>query len=240
MTTGLFNVEVTPTMTGANAVTQFADGDVVYDWTSFEVPRGASKLLSVTTVVMGTDGARQEKVFDLLFAKTKDLNAPGSLGTVNATADGVGYFRNLNGSLKLVAADYFDGLDFLAIAHTDAPEGFVLEAEAGSGSTKGLQKLYLGVISNDTPDFGTGVLLNQGSNQAATTTETTITTDGTDPRKVFQVGDVVVAQDGAAIGTITALPGATSITLDKVEEALTDDDEIVNISPMKFILHFEK
>ena len=56
--------------------------------------------------------------------------------------------------------------------------------------------------------------------------------------KALAVGDVLEAQDGAKVGTITALT-TTSITVDAVAEALANDDELVNINPMRIILHCE-
>ena len=112
-----------------------------------------------------------------------------------------------------------------AHSSTDTPEGFI--------------RIYVAGVTMGALNFSTNVLLNQAGNQAATTTETTLATDNADPRKVFEVGDTIAAMDGAAIGTVTALT-ATSITVDKCEEALTDDDEILTTSPIRVKLGFEQ
>jgi hypothetical protein len=80
-----FTVEVKPVMTPVNAGLNaaFADGDVLFDWTSFQVPRGASKLIGVTAEIRpkGDSGSTVNTFpFELLFAKTKDLVAPSTLG----------------------------------------------------------------------------------------------------------------------------------------------------------------
>ena len=82
-------------------------------------------------------------------------------------------------------------------------------------------------------------MLNQGSDQAATTTTTTLTVDGAHATKVFEVGDVIQAMDLAAIGTIQSLT-TTSITVDLCEAALLNNDEILTTSPVKIKLGFEQ
>ena len=107
--------------------------------------------------------------------------------------------------------------------------------------SQGFERYYVAAIHHGGAGFNftTGVLLNQGSDQGAATVETTLTTDGTDARKVFSVGDVVVAADGAAVGTVTAVASATSLTVDAVEAALEDDDELLVQSPVGLQLSFE-
>ena len=59
--------------------------------------------------------------------------------------------------------------------------------------------------------------------------------------KVFDIGDVLVDNGNAAIGTIKSIGSATAITLeDGATQAVAGDDEIVNKNPVTFILHFEK
>ena len=96
--------------------------------------------------------------------------------------------------------------------------------------------------SANTHDFSTGVLLNDGDGVAATTSRGALTVDGTDATKVFAKGDVIAAAGGSAfknIGTVTEVTSATSIKVDKIEDSLADDDEIVNLTPLKIILSLE-
>ena len=55
-----FTVEVKPFMRASHQAASsaaFAADDVLFDWTSFQIPRGAAKLLSVNIVLRGADGA---------------------------------------------------------------------------------------------------------------------------------------------------------------------------------------
>ena len=246
--TKYFNVEVKPTMTGQNAVTAFGVGDVMFDWTQVVIPRGSCRLIGITTLVRGTNGARQEFASDIYFARSPQpfTNATTSLGTVNATADGVNYFNDLIGAVNIPVTDFRDGLDYMAVSHTDTVAtgaGIVMEGNelivSKSGYIGSHDELYMGVIAQGAFDFNTGSLLNQAGNQAIAAGQTTLTTDGTHATKVFATGDVIVAQDNAAIGTVVST-ATTSIVVDKVTAALLDDDEFCNKTPITYILHFEK
>ena len=121
-----FTVEVKPTITASlqhgNTV---AIGDVLFDWTSFDIPKGSSKLIDVTMLLRGTNGVRQEASIDFYFAKSADggNTAPSSLGTLSATADGTGYQNQLIGTAHINKSDFQDGLDIMAVASTGRGSG---------------------------------------------------------------------------------------------------------------------
>ena len=244
------NKQVKPVITATTQNTQFANNDILFDWTAFDLPKGSSLLKNIAAVVRHADTAAQTmQHIHLFFARSIDGVAPASLGTVNATANGTGYFNNIIGGIILDKADaLIDGLDFVTVlssgnssgGNTGVPE-IAFSTEDIGISTMGFEKYYVAAIHHGGAGFNftTGVLLNQGSDQAAAAVETTLTTDGTDARKVFSVGDVVVAADGAAVGTVTAVASATSLTVDAVEAALEDDDELLVQSPVGLQLSFQ-
>ena len=85
-----FTVKVKPTITASLQTGVFTAGDVVWDWTSFEVPKGTNRIIGATLMVRGTNGtgaATNQAGFEIYFASTND----NSLGTLNATANGTGY-----------------------------------------------------------------------------------------------------------------------------------------------------
>ena len=107
-----------------------------------------------------------------------------------------------------------------------------------STSQPGMQSFWIAAITNGAHDFGTAIALNQAGDQAAvalsTTSETTLTIDGTDADDVLSVGDELIAADGAKIGKVTAIVDADNFKVDHVEEALEDDDEICVRNPIIF------
>ena len=241
MNSKYFNITVKPDITGQNAVTAFGDDDLMFDWTEFSVPKGGARLIGVTCIVRGTNGSRQEQPMDLYFAKASEGNvAPGSLGTVNSSVSGVGYFNNLLGCLNVAATDYRDGLDYMSMSHTNVVAtgpGFVMDDLTHATGYTGFNKYYLGVIAKGAFDFGTGCL----ADDPISVSDTTAVVKTIDARKVFAVGDVLVDNGNAAIGTIKSIGSATAITFTSgAAEAVAGDDEIVNKNPVTFILHFEK
>ena len=250
---GYFNIELRPTFTAANCVTAFADGDLLFDWQLVEVPvRTPFRVLGVTAIHRGTNGANQRSQIELYFASVdSDGTIPPSLGTVNATIDGVGYFRHLQ-SMYTVQPGASD-LDFLNIDSQDNTDGnsqdiIVISPDRIIGPKGDIQrdgvsvtgKIAIAGGSAGTPDFGTGVLLNQAGNQAITTAPTTLTVDGTVANKALAVGDTIAAADGAAIGKITSIAAnGLSLEVESVTAALEDDDELVNLNPLTLIIHCE-
>ena len=239
-----FTVEIKPTITASlQAGGTVAGNDVLFDWTSFQVPRGASKLIGVTALVRGTNGARQEKAIALYFAKTVDSVAPGSLGTISATADGARYQNHLIGAVNMDATDYRDGLDIMAVA-TSGGGGSnqqhpmqVLEGEIHSGDNVGYDKLYLGAIAGGALDFRSTVQCDgiQATSRAVLTVKTTSALTN------FAVGDVLHDEDDRAMGTVLTVDSATQMTMAaNLANATVDNKDLYNISPVTIILSFER
>ena len=245
-----FTVEVKPVMTPVNAGlnASFGDGDVLFDWTSFQVPRGASKLIGVTAEIRpkGDAGSTVNKfAFELLFAKTKDLVAPSTLGALNAApaalADIEGHVDRYICHMPIVTGD-FGVTDQLAVASADAPEGMVLEGEINSGDNVGHDTLYVGGIAGGAFDFRSGCLIDNGDLNGPTMTVKTV-----DPRLFIAKGDTVAVATTAdptvtkAMGVVDSL-GATSIVLTEAFTSgdVVNEDIVYNTSPIKLILTFER
>ena len=228
----------------------FADRDLVWDWVAVDIPKGTHRLVNASIRLQGTHGTRQSDVdFQLWFATSIDGVAPPSLGTPNSISDGTGHRKHMQGALLMDSThsigdtDPFNNFKSTTIAGNagtlNPTPTVVISPEPNSGANVGFDRIYVAGVTMGALNFSTNVLLNQGSDQAATTTTTTLTTDGAHATKVFEVGDVIQAMDLAAIGTITALT-TTSITVDLCEAALENNDEILTTSPCKFKLAFEK
>jgi len=224
----------------------FSAGDVVCDWTEFEVPVGTVKLESVMLLVTGQDAAPQTaRDIILYFAKgNADGTAPSSLGTGNTTASGKGFYNNVLGHTILDILNYDGRLDFASVVTASTTNSdssmnhtnLVLSAE---DSVSGTHKLYVGLVGGATydGDFSTGVLLNDADNVAEG--DTALVTDGADANKVFNPGDVILKHDSdTVVGTVKSV-GANLITLESGSGvAITDDDELVHASPIKIRLGF--
>ena len=246
------NKQVKPIIPGNVQNTQFGNNDILFDWTAFDLPKGSALLKTVTAIIRGEDGvaSTNQQHIHLFFARSVDGVAPESLGTVNSTAAGTGFFNKIIGGTVLDKADaIIDGIDAIHIyqlGHSGTntqglPEIAFSTEDFSTATYKGSERYYIAAIHHGGTGFNftTGVLLNQGSDQATATGSTTLTVDGTDARKVFSVGDVMIDTSNATIGTVTAVASDTSITVDAVANAITDDDELLVQSPVGLQLSFQ-
>ena len=241
-----FSTTIKPTITASlQAGGTVAIGDVLFDWTSFDVPKGSSKLINVTMLLRGTNGARQEAGIDFYFAKTASSGsvAPSSLGTLSATADGAGYQNQLIGTAHINATDYQDGLDIMSVASTGRGSGstnipaVVLTGETETGTNVGYDKIYIGAVARTAVDFRSTV---QVGTQTATNT-TAVVVKTTSALTNFAVGDILHDENDLVIGTIKTVTDAQNLVLEANCGAVSAvNKDLYNISPVTVILSFEK
>tara|TARA_Y100000004_G_scaffold167688_1_gene200432 strand:- start:279 stop:1088 length:810 start_codon:yes stop_codon:yes gene_type:complete len=265
-----FNVRVKPNIAAdgmarlINASTKadvdMSAGALVFDWTEFYIPKGASKLENVTMYMNGEDGgAAVAGDFHLLFAKDVDGVAPQSAGTIGAA--GITSCFNLAtnflggvvlegttagiGKLKGPAHGSLYGLTRGGGANNGGgPIQANLLADGEETSDRpGYQRIYVCGITdnaNDDLNFTTGILADGA---VTSDTATTITVKTVDARKVFQVGDSVHLHDvDTALGTVKSVTD-TVITLNAAIAGgtdIADEDEIINANPIKILLGFSQ
>tara|TARA_R110000824_G_scaffold370746_1_gene560421 strand:- start:300 stop:1139 length:840 start_codon:yes stop_codon:yes gene_type:complete len=222
---GYFTVEVIPTI-AASKQAAFANKDVLFDWTSFQVPRGANKLVSVTAIFKGTNGGVQTaRDMDLFFAKSISGVAPVTLGAVNGTVTAAPITTNhMLGMAHIDTADYGQSsFDFMNMAQTGSGAAaslipnMVLEGELSSGDNVGYDTLYLGGIAGGAFDFGTNALTTGAVDVSGLSTATVGSMDdgsGGDAlaTKKFAVGDIIHATDDIILGEILTIDSDAAIT----------------------------
>tara|TARA_Y100000004_G_scaffold194120_1_gene258014 strand:+ start:60 stop:902 length:843 start_codon:yes stop_codon:yes gene_type:complete len=215
-----FTVDIKPTITASKQHDgAFADGDLLFDWTAFNVPSGVNKLVSAACLYRGTDGAAQTFAVNMYFAKTISNTAPSSLGDLNATANGIGYYNNIIGGFQMEEAELLAGMDTMIMGmaqnnRVSTGQLIMLEGESGSSSIAGHDKLYIGGIMLDgDANFSTGVVTSRGVDVSGLSAATLVNADieGTDPRNCFAVGDIIHAEDGVILGEIESMADANTI-----------------------------
>tara|TARA_R100000808_G_scaffold10659_1_gene28177 strand:+ start:14508 stop:15197 length:690 start_codon:yes stop_codon:yes gene_type:complete len=221
-----YSVTVKPTMTASKLAVAYGDGDVLFPWTEVPVDRGASRLISITAVVRGTNGARQEFPMDLVFSKSSSEN---SLGTENATAS-MYPSNNIIGGHKILATDYGDGLDTFAVTNSSsAKPDLVVAADSG-------ESIYVGGIANGAFDFQSTVQV--GTETATNTTAVVVKT--TSALINFAAGDVLHDEDDQLIGTISSVTDATNLVLTaNCANVSAVNKDLYNINPITLIFGFE-
>ena len=237
--------------------TAFTATDLLFDWTPIEIPRGGCSIETIQMHYAGTNGVAQTpKDIELIFAKSVNGVAPPTLGTSNgaitSTAVAQAARPHIIGYKHLDAGTMVDtGVDLVAYNLLGSFSGkpnpkmnIMLEgAQTDYLSTKGpgYQTVWMaGLAIEGGEDFNTGVILD-GAQAAAVGTQTqlTVTAGGVDPGLVFAKGDEVIAADGALVGTVVSIESNTLFTVDQVQAALADADELCNRQPITFIFGLE-
>ena len=228
-----FTVKVKPTIIASKQTGVFTTGDVVFDWTSFTVPKGAKRIIGVTILMRGPDGVAQKPGLELYFASTND----NSLGTLNATANGTGYYNDLIGYIDFAVSDYGDHLDNMAVADS-ASRRNVLIPKTPEVNKAGYDTFYVGGISitSSLPSWISTVTCTgvQPITQAVLTVGTTSALTN------FAVGDVLHDEDDRLMGTVKSMDSATQMTMeDNLANATVNAKDLYNINPITLLLHFE-
>ena len=258
-----FNVTLRPTITASKQhAGAFAAGDVLFDWTAMQVPKGSARLLSTTATIRGVNAADQAAVdMELFFAKSINGTAPSTLGDLNdpvdtATATGsttTGWFRNIIGR-QFFDADV-NGMgssdDLVYINTIQSPGntgggGLVLTGEPESGDNVGYDIIYVAGIAQGALDFSTTVLARGGEAAGVTVVETDKgSNDDPDADLIFQPGDVLHSGTDDILGTIASISAFGSSKQDinftaGTSAIIADNEEIYNINPVTLIFSFEK
>ena len=259
---GYFTVEVKPTIAASHQAgnsSVYAGGDVLFDWTSFQIPKGAARYLGATVVFRGKNGSAQTVGdIDFFFAKTINGTAPATMGNSNLTASSAPVVSNhIIGMARIDDGGSYgeSGWDRFSVAQTGGssepaiPGDLVIQGEPDSGDNVGYDTIYLGAITGAAHDFGTTVLVSNAIAADNTTViPTQATSDGDDDPNAelkFAVGDVIHSATDDELGTIASIAafgsGAQNITLTANNvDAIADNEEIFNINPIRIILSFEK
>jgi fructose-specific component phosphotransferase system IIB-like protein len=241
--------EIKPDITLGNLI--FTAGDLLFDWTAFEIPNGSAELRDVSGYIMGTDTAAQNgELFNLVFAKSIDGAAPASLGTVNSAVSSVNSMLCRNNIIGYYSVDFGEQADAVldsmvsynvfgsnySTSTNPNFQGLVLEGEAAGSTRTGFQTIYVAGIAEGGFNFGTGVLI-AGAHLAD---DLTIAVDGNDADEVFAVGDVIYAANATNGTSATADMTITAVAEELITvssaPAITNDFEVVPKNPLSLRL----
>ena len=225
--------------------------DVVFDWTPLVIPRGACTLSSLTGTIMGTNGAAANGLdFRLYFAKSINGVAPSSFGTEHAVQgvnQAAAFRRNTLGALfvdmstaddadNLIAYNVFQTKLGTATSTSGEFRGALMTLEGEANVTRaGFQTIYVAMeLSGAAMDFGTDVDLNQAGHQAASTAPVQITTSGTDPRLVFQPGDILGGHTGTVEMEVVSVDSDVLMTVKNISAQIDDNEQLIIKNPITF------
>ena len=238
-----FTVEIKPTIAASKQhIAAFTAGDVLFDWTEFEIPKGSARLVGATILVRPRGNAApsaNNKVMNLLISKSNTQ----TLGVINSAATN----RPSNdfvGNIAFAAADFANAQmasTAVASSPTTINAPIVITADQDLASTSGFNKFYLGGLSG-APDFTTITRIDDG-NIDSVSPGTALVVDGSSMNHLehFLPGDVLHAHDDAVIGTVAVVANGTLTLTEAIATGVLEDDDFVyNIHPVRIILQFEQ
>jgi len=239
MKTNYFNSAVIiPTVTASKQhAAAFADGDVLFSWTGFEIPKGTAKLLGATIQVRPRINSSQTALtgINLLIARgtSPDTN-PNNIGNINS---GIIAPREADiiAHLKVNPTSDVFGKKTIFQSTISSCET-VIEPNPNSGSNIGVDKFYITGLATDSMSMGSDMTVDgtPATNQAVLTVADVFGTLG------FAKGDVIHDEDDRLMGT-AKLVDDTDITLEaNLANAGVNDKKLYNINPIRIILHFSK
>ena len=248
-----YTVEVKPTIAASiQHAEAFASGELLFDWTEFEVPKGTVKLINTTIMIRpkGDAGPTANSFAgQLIFSKTntQSLGTPGA-NPVNIPSND---FLGMMSWPDQGSVDSHPGTWVItapAGGDTDRAGNGIIMTPTEKGANVGYSKMYLGAFAAGAFTFESiNAIAEAGAAEAASTQVITMDGSSMDVREHFIDGDVVhigtsVGSPAAdsLIGTVASADNATQITLDAVSPtALVDGDILYNIHPIRVILQFE-
>ena len=248
------NIDTTPgTLHGSS--------DIVFGWTAIEIPTGACTIKTISGIIEGTDGATttaNQSDMHLYFARSINGVAPPTFGTENGItvkATTLAFRRYLLGFVHLDIGSIDDSTVLRAyhvigsrvgIGSTGSDPEFGLQMLQGDPkypSTKGYQTIWVAGYGAGAFNFGTAVVLNEGSSavQPANMTgdSVTFTTSGTDPASCFAAGDQLIGSTGGPTMEFVSRASATSMLVKNISEQVDHAEELVVRNPIKFRIGLE-
>tara|TARA_R110002020_G_scaffold436108_1_gene646303 strand:- start:50 stop:796 length:747 start_codon:yes stop_codon:yes gene_type:complete len=219
--------------------------DVLFDWHEFKIPTGTANLKGMTIICRGNDGTAQTLAGNVYFATCGDF----SLGTSDAAVTAKQTYNYLMGHVPVVAGDHSPALGNSKIANIVTeppvtmftPRADLLGAAKSNIGSDGYTSYWIGMMATGTPNFASTVTINMtDAGDLAALGTAVLTVNEKSPLDTMSPGDVLIAHDGAAVGTIKSIDSTTQITLTSPHtDALAEDDELYVQSPITFLLHLE-
>ena len=251
-----FTADVKPTITASKQhAGAFTAGNVLFDWTEVQVPKGTSRVIGAALLARPKGNAvattNNFGAF-LVFSKTNTQ----TLGVISANPTNVPS-NDLLGFLEIEDTTSYasstmksTNVAMAGRASNNSTQANVLITPSQTGDNVGYDKFYVGGLANGAFAFGASLnaIAEAGAADAASTQVITMDGTGMDVREHFAPGDIVhigtsvgTPAADSLIGTIATADSATQLTLEAVSPtALVDGDVLYNIHPIRIVLFFEQ
>mgnify|MGYP003645834935 FL=1 len=191
----------------------FANGDIVFDWTSFDIPKGGARLIGASVTTRHNQVANGVAALDLVFSRDDGTNStPTSIGTGNAilgvtnfaSTDIIGY---LPGNVTDMAGN---GITATAVTYQtikgDKHSIVLSNPKTTSGVNVGYDRYYVAGVAGGALNLTGLVAIGPSTGVDISGSNGTFgAIDGTAPTLVFAAGDLLHAEDDIIVGEIASL-----------------------------------
>ena len=189
----------------------FVQDDVLFDWTEVRIPAGVGRLVGLSVLMRGANGASRRPAFDVYFSKSDTF----SLGNPNDAVD-MQPNNDLLGAVSITGSQYMIGLNHMEVANMTATKRVTMPSIE---ETRSNHRLYIAGVAQGNVNFSTNVettaLEDVSALAAATVGASSALDDGSGGSSLcldkFGPGDIIHAQDDVILGEIASLT-ATTIT----------------------------
>ena len=188
-----------------NGEAAMSDGDIVFDWTSFEIPRGVANLVGATMQLRHNKVASQAAGIDLVFVRDTAVSAtPTTIGVGGGPM--IANFNRTDIIGYLPVTDFTVGAAAVNYQTSQIENALVLEPEPNSGSNVGVDKYWVAGLASGALDLQSLVAIGPSAGVDISGSNGTFgVIDGTAPDLVFAAGDILHAEDDIIIGEIASL-----------------------------------
>ena len=251
-----FKKEIRPEIdVAALAAGNITEGEVLFDWKSFDIPNGASCMVDMVVMYRGKNGtANGGKDFECFWAKSHNGDAPTTFGDDGADVDTPGWFHQIEGKTFVDTSNGGNDNDLIylnIISNTSTSNGvtagsdttffphqtpIVLQPEPNTGPT-GFGKAYVSGIAKVTHNWGPSTMTVDGT---MSTSSPILTVADLDATIALAPGDVLRDEDNNLLGTVKSVDSATQVTLEaNLANASANDKIVYNTTPITLICSFE-
>jgi len=258
-----FTQTVKPVITASKQhAGNISDTHVLFDWHGFDIPKGGARIIGMTVIYRGKDGADvTPKDFELFFARSSSgspTSAPATLGPVAGTvqppaAGSQPWFNDILGTINIDASLMTNDGDLVHANVLSYPEGIVaitdnkalhtypgnivLHGQPESGTNVGYDKVYVAAISKESHHNWEAAMTVDGT---MVTTSPNLTVADISALINCASGDVLHDEDDNVLGTIKRVDSATAIVMESnLASASANDKKVYNVNPIVLQLHLE-
>ena len=189
----------------------FVQDDVLFDWTEVRIPAGVGRLVGLSVLMRGANGASRRPAFDVYFSKS----ATFSLGNPNDAVD-MQPNNDLLGAASVLNGHYMNGLNHMEVANMTTSNRVNIPStqETGAPGTAGNHRIYVAGVAQSNFLFSTAVETTTSFDVSAIASTSIGSLDNGSGGAAacldkFAPGDILHMEDDIILGEVATVAAST-------------------------------